>query len=108
MMATIVLWIVTAAFVAQTTFVLVEVGYLGFVDWALYNSSTRLMFFDLVIALTLVMIWMQRDARRSGRRVLPYFLVTLAFGSLGPLLYLALGRRQPAGMEAKREVEARV
>jgi hypothetical protein len=107
-MATIVLWIVAAAFAADTAFVLIEMGYRGFVGWALYNSATRLMFADLVIALSLVMIWMLQDSRRTGRRVLPYILVTLAFGSLGPLLYLGLGRRHPARSKTTREAEARV
>jgi hypothetical protein len=43
---------------------------------------------DLVIALTLVMVWMWRDARASGRNVWPWIAMTLAFGSFGPLLYL--------------------
>lgn len=43
---------------------------------------------DLVIALVLVMGWMWRDAKASGRGIWPWIAITLAFGSFGPLLYL--------------------
>ncbi|MEP7343382.1 MAG: DUF2834 domain-containing protein [Acidobacteriota bacterium] len=43
---------------------------------------------DLVIALTLVMVWMWRDAKATGRSVWPWIVLTLAAGSFGPLVYL--------------------
>jgi hypothetical protein len=43
---------------------------------------------DLVIALTLVMIWLWRDARTGGRNPWPWIGLTLIAGSFGPLLYL--------------------
>ncbi len=51
---------------------------------------------DLVIALTLVMVWMCRDAKATGRNVWPWIVVTLAAGSFGPLLYL-LTRKSTVG-----------
>ena len=45
-------------------------------------------FADLVIALTLVMIWMWQDAKNTGRNPWPWIVATLAFGSFSPLLYL--------------------
>ena len=45
-------------------------------------------FADLVIALTLVMVWLARDAKASGRKAWPWIVATLAFGSFGPLVYL--------------------
>ncbi len=45
-------------------------------------------FADLVIALTLVMVWMWHDAKITGRNIWPWIVATLAVGSFGPLLYL--------------------
>jgi hypothetical protein len=43
---------------------------------------------DLVIALSLVMLWMWRDAKATGRNIWPWIALTLALGSFGPLIYL--------------------
>jgi hypothetical protein len=75
-------------FAFQTVRVLLGEGYIGFFEAANINEATRLMFLDLVIMLTLVAAWMCKDAAVSGRTVWPYLLVTLLFGSAGPLLYL--------------------
>ena len=45
-------------------------------------------FADLVIALTLVMVWLSHDAKATGRKAWPWIVATLAFGSFGPLGYL--------------------
>jgi len=84
----IALGVVLTVFLAQTGVVLAGPGYAGFFAAANLNEATRLMFFDLVIALVLITIWMHRDAAATGRRFWPYALMTLAFGSAGPLLYL--------------------
>ncbi|MEW6322521.1 MAG: DUF2834 domain-containing protein [Acidobacteriota bacterium] len=82
--------IVLLLFLAQTAVVLTGVGYVGFVESIGINDATRLMFFDLVITLALILGWMYRDAARTGRRFWPYAALTLAFGSAGPLAYLLL------------------
>lgn len=42
---------------------------------------------DLVIALSMVIVWMWDDARKSGRNPWGYTLLTLGTGSIGTLLY---------------------
>ena len=84
----ILLSIVLAAFLGLTVVAVAAHGYLGFFQLAMANWATRLLFVDLVIALTLISVWMYFDARERGASFLPYALVTLTFGVAGPLLYL--------------------
>jgi hypothetical protein len=63
-------------------------GYLGFFRAALATAPTITLFADMVVALTLICIWMGEDARERGFNALPYMLMTLALGSPGALLYL--------------------
>jgi hypothetical protein len=58
---------------------------------------------DLLIALSLGVIWMWRDARVKRVTPLPYVLLTLATGSLGLLLYLIRhgGSARPGGIGAR-------
>lgn len=86
----VLLWAVLAAFGALTVEVLWVFGYVGFVDWALHNLATTQMFVDLSIALAIVLVIMVRHATRTGRTAWPFVLLTLGFGSIGPLLYFAL------------------
>jgi hypothetical protein len=87
---------VLAVFLGLTGLAVVEHGYLGFFEQVAASSATRLLMLDLVIALSLILVWMWRDAQRrgaSGLSIAPYALVTLFFGAAGPLLYLL--RRGP-------------
>lgn len=85
---------VTAAFALFTAAVVAHTGLLGFYRQLLDSPAAWQTLVDIGIALTLVLVWMHQDARRSGRAFWPWVPVTLALGSFGPLLYLL---RRPAG-----------
>jgi hypothetical protein len=53
---------------------------------------------DLVIACSLFLGWMRRDARARGLPVVPYFVATLFLGSIGALAYLV-----HRGLRAQKE-----
>lgn len=82
------LGIVLAGFLALTGYTVLEYGYIGFFKLIAANAATVTAAVDLVIALTLIIVWMERDARVHGISHIPYVLLTLALGSVGPLLYL--------------------
>ena len=48
---------------------------------------------DLVIACSLAIVWMVRDAHERGRNPWPFVGITLVAGSIGPLVYLLMRQR---------------
>lgn len=94
----IVLGLVTLDFAVLSGYAMMQHGYLGLFEYQLASPAGWQVLADLVIVCTLAMVWMVADARRSGRTVWPYLLLTLTAGSFGPLLYLLLGQlRHEAG-----------
>jgi len=89
------LLVVTAVFTAFTGWVVWQTGYLGFFEQLLAGLAGWQVLADITIALFLVLSWMRRDARARARRFWPYVLLTLALGSIGPLLYLLLRPTAP-------------
>ncbi len=63
-------------------------GFWGIIAPHFQSFGAGQVFADLVIALTLAMIWMWHDAKATGRNVWPWIVATLALGSFGPLFYL--------------------
>ncbi|MBY0279037.1 DUF2834 domain-containing protein, partial [Candidatus Binatia bacterium] len=88
--------IVLVDFAAFSTWVVVQYGYLGLFAQALASPATIQVLLDLVIALTMVSAWMWRDAKRHGINPLPFLVLTITLGSIGPLAYLVrrLGRAE--------------
>ena len=84
---------VTAAFAVFTAAIVVQTGLIGFYQQLLASPAAWQTLVDIAIALTLVLVWMHQDARRTGRAFWPWVPVTLVLGSFGPLLYLL---RRPA------------
>ena len=91
--------IVLIAFGALTVAALLQHGYWGIIAPHFRTFGAGQVLADLVIALTLVMVWMWNDAKSQGRAPWPWILATLALGSFGPLVYL-LTRRN--GRETRR------
>lgn len=67
-------------------------GLSGIFSAITHSYGSMQIFVDLVIALTLVMVWMWRDANNTGRNVWPWIVVTLVAGSFGPLMYFITGK----------------
>lgn len=83
--------IVLATLVAfgALTAVAVWVDGIGGIFGSIVSSwGSAQIFADLVIALTMVMVWLYRDARAQGRNPWPWIVATLAVGAFSPLVYL--------------------
>jgi hypothetical protein len=89
------LWTLTLAFGAYSLWVLTQVGYLGIWQAGFANSGSTQITLDLVLSSVLLMGFVIRDCRQTGRRWWPFALLTLVAGSFGTLAYLLF--RKPAG-----------
>jgi hypothetical protein len=69
-------------------------GLAGIITAIAHSYGALQIFADLVIALTLVMVWMWRDAKGSGRNIWPWIVFTLVAGSFGPLVYFITGKER--------------
>jgi hypothetical protein len=97
--------VVLADFAALTGLAVYHYGYFGIFEFALSNLVGAVFMADLVIALSLFLVWMGRDAKQFDISPLPYVVLTFAFGSVGPLLYLIrregrLAVREPRAVHA--------
>ncbi len=79
---------VLAGFLGLSGYAVAVHGITGIVEVATMNALAVTLAVDLCLALTLIVVWMWRDAGARGVSPLPYVLLTLAAGSAGPLLYL--------------------
>lgn len=100
-----VLAVVLADFVGLSAWALYHHGYVGLFEVALATPAGIQVSTDLVLALSLVSLWMWHDSRERGIAFLPFALLTATLGSIGPLCYLLrreLGEaRHPAAVPAR-------
>lgn len=89
-MQRLLLIITFVAFFALTAVAVWHHGLTGIFELALSSFGGAQVLVDLVIALSLFLVWMWRDAQASGRNPWPWIVLTLLAGSFGPLLYLII------------------
>lgn len=94
--------VVTIVFCAFTAWIVSRTGLMGFYAQLADSPAAWQVLADITIALALVLIWMWRDAQAHGRAFWPYVPLTLALGSIGPLLYLLLRPAAAPAIDAKR------
>jgi uncharacterized protein DUF2834 len=92
----IALGAVLFAFADLNAYVVWKYGYVGFLQLVMANAATIAAVVDMTIALSLVAVWLFRDAKARGISPLPYLALTATLGSIGPLLYLIVHGRRPA------------
>ena len=83
-----VLVVVLVAFLGLTAVALAQHGLIGIIAPHFQSFGGGQVFADLVIALSLILVWIWRDARATGRNPWPWLLLTVGTGSIGPLIYL--------------------
>ncbi len=81
-------------FGALSAIALWQSGYWGILALHFQSVGEGQVLADLVIALSLTMVWMWQDAKAIGRNPWPWIIATLTTGSFGPLFYLLT--RKPA------------
>lgn len=84
----VILLVVLVAFSGWTLAIVADRGYTGFLALAVAEPWAAQMLVDLVIALSLFLVWMLRDAREQGIPAWPYAALVLTTGSIGALAYL--------------------
>lgn len=88
------LTIVLALFGALSAVALWHHGYWGLFEPHFKTVGAGQVLADLVIAVTLAMVWMWHNAKATGRNVWPWLALSLVAGSFGPLLYLLTAKRE--------------
>lgn len=89
-MQKIILSLVLLGFGALSGLALYYDGISGIFEPQFKTFGTAQVFVDLVIALCFFLVWMWKDAKRAGRNPWVWFVLTLAAGSFGPILYFLL------------------
>ena len=81
-------------FSALTAYAVFKVGYIGLFDYQRHSPAGWQVFADLVIACLLCLSWLIPEAKSRGRNPIPFVVITLFLGALGPLLYIASDREK--------------
>ncbi len=87
-MQRVILTIILILFGALSAVALWQHGYWGLFAPHFKTFGAGQVLADLVIAVSLAMLWMWHEAKATGRNVWPWLALSLVAGSFGPLLYL--------------------
>lgn len=93
--------LVLASFVGLTAVTVAAFGLIPIFTTQLQTLGGIQVYVDLVIMCLLFSVWMKFDAKANNRLFLPWFILTLAAGAIGPLLYLATRRTSSPQRELK-------
>lgn len=74
-------------FGALTVVALWNDGIIGIFSSITSSWGSIQIYVDLVIALAIIMVWIWRDAKASGRNPWPWLVATLLVGAFSPLVY---------------------
>jgi hypothetical protein len=77
-----------AAFLVYSMWVMLGLGYTGFLSLAAREPWAMQMLLDLVIACSFGIGWMTADARKHGITTWPFIITTVFTGSVGLLGYV--------------------
>lgn len=80
-------------FTGLTLYAIYSVGFWGIIEYQLQHPAGWQVLADLVIACVLLISLIIPDAKRKGRKLWPYIVITVFLASIGPLLYLILAKR---------------
>lgn len=70
-----------------------DISLLEFGKQLMSNTGTAQVVIDLYIACGLICVWMYHDAKKRGKSMgylVPFYLITLIYACIGPLLDLVL------------------
>lgn len=87
-MRIILLGVILLAFAGFSTWVLLDVGYLGIWAAGFESAGAMQILFDLVISCLVFSSWMLADAKVRKVNPWPWLLAILATGSIAILVYL--------------------
>jgi hypothetical protein len=88
---------VLVVFGALTGYTLVHYG--GLFAWLSFytrDPASWQVVADLIIAMSLLLVFIRRDAQANGRPFVPWAVFCLVVGSFGPLLYFITAKKRVA------------
>lgn len=91
----ILLLCVLLGFCALTAATIAKQGFVSVLVNQFQTLGGIQVFVDLAIMCGLFSVWMYHDAKATGRKFLPWFVLTLVLASFGPLLYLMTAPKSP-------------